>query len=188
MLLREPFSAVESVVRKHLQAQFLRLQGELGKTIPFVTHDIGEAIKLADNVAVMRPGGTLAVPEVFEPHQANATPPPAVQACGNQLSADPGSLRVRRTASGPSQPSVPRAHERSAPATRLGSCSRTAMKHPPGSAAKRTAKKSGGAIGLRAPRCWPVREAPRTLLLAGPARAGVQQPGRMLGAGLLCFS
>jgi osmoprotectant transport system ATP-binding protein len=60
MLMDEPFSAVDPVVREQLQNEFLRLQGELGKTIVFVTHDIDEAIKLGDTVAVMRVGGQLA--------------------------------------------------------------------------------------------------------------------------------
>jgi osmoprotectant transport system ATP-binding protein len=60
MLMDEPFSAVDPVVREQLQNEFLRLQGELGKTIVFVTHDIDEAIKLGDKVAVMRVGGQLA--------------------------------------------------------------------------------------------------------------------------------
>nr|MBA2558340.1 ATP-binding cassette domain-containing protein [Propionibacteriales bacterium] len=60
MLMDEPFSAVDPVVRHQLQDEFLRLQGELRKTIVFVTHDIDEAVKLGDEVAVMRVGGTLA--------------------------------------------------------------------------------------------------------------------------------
>jgi osmoprotectant transport system ATP-binding protein len=60
LLMDEPFSAVDPVVRAQLQNEFLHLQRELGKTILFVTHDIDEAIKLGDSVAVIRPGGTLA--------------------------------------------------------------------------------------------------------------------------------
>ena len=60
MLMDEPFSAVDPVVREQLQEEFLRLQSELGKTILFVTHDIDEAVKLGDQVAVLRVGGTLA--------------------------------------------------------------------------------------------------------------------------------
>ena len=60
MLMDEPFSAVDPIVREQLQDEFLRLQGDLGKTIVFVTHDIEEAIKLGDQVAVLRDGGTLA--------------------------------------------------------------------------------------------------------------------------------
>jgi osmoprotectant transport system ATP-binding protein len=60
MLMDEPFSAVDPVVREGLQDEFLRLQSELGKTIVCVTHDIDEAVKLGDRVAVMRVGGKLA--------------------------------------------------------------------------------------------------------------------------------
>jgi osmoprotectant transport system ATP-binding protein len=60
MLMDEPFSAVDPVVREQLQDEFLRLQSELDKTIVFVTHDIDEAMKLGDQVAVLRVGGKLA--------------------------------------------------------------------------------------------------------------------------------
>jgi osmoprotectant transport system ATP-binding protein len=60
MLMDEPFSAVDPVVRDQLQVEFLRLQGELGKTVLFVTHDIDEAIKLGDQVVVLRVGGLVA--------------------------------------------------------------------------------------------------------------------------------
>jgi len=59
MLMDEPFSAVDPIVRASLQEEFLRLQRELGKTILFVTHDIDEAVKLGDLVAVFRTGGFL---------------------------------------------------------------------------------------------------------------------------------
>ncbi|MFF5436321.1 ABC transporter ATP-binding protein [Streptomyces achromogenes] len=60
LLMDEPFSAVDPVVRKQLQDELLRIQEELGKTIVFVTHDIDEAIKLGTRVAVLRTGGRLA--------------------------------------------------------------------------------------------------------------------------------
>ena len=60
LLMDEPFSAVDPVVREGLQDELLRLQSELGKTVVFVTHDIDEAIKLGDRVAVLREGGRLA--------------------------------------------------------------------------------------------------------------------------------
>ncbi|MER7742399.1 ABC transporter ATP-binding protein [Streptomyces sp. NPDC096538] len=60
LLMDEPFSAVDPVVRKGLQDELLRIQDELGKTIVFVTHDIDEAIKLGSMVAVLREGGRLA--------------------------------------------------------------------------------------------------------------------------------
>ncbi|AXI80748.1 ABC transporter ATP-binding protein [Peterkaempfera bronchialis] len=60
LLMDEPFSAVDPIVRKGLQEELLRIQEELGKTIVFVTHDIDEAIRLGDLVAVLRTGGRLA--------------------------------------------------------------------------------------------------------------------------------
>jgi osmoprotectant transport system ATP-binding protein len=60
LLMDEPFSAVDPVVRENLQDELLKLQSELGKTIVFVTHDIDEAVKLGDRVAVFRVGGRLA--------------------------------------------------------------------------------------------------------------------------------
>ena len=59
LLMDEPFSAVDPVVREELQNEILRLQSELHKTIVFVTHDIDEAVKLGDAVAVFGSGGTL---------------------------------------------------------------------------------------------------------------------------------
>jgi osmoprotectant transport system ATP-binding protein len=59
LLMDEPFSAVDPVVREELQAEMARLQAELHKTIVFVTHDIDEAVKLGDKVAVFGPGGSL---------------------------------------------------------------------------------------------------------------------------------
>ena len=56
----EPFGAIDPINRERLQNEFLRLQAELRKTILFVTHDIDEAIKMGDRIAVMREGGRLA--------------------------------------------------------------------------------------------------------------------------------
>jgi osmoprotectant transport system ATP-binding protein len=60
MLMDEPFGAVDPINRERLQNELLRLQAEVQKTILFVTHDIDEAIKLGDRVAVLREGGRLA--------------------------------------------------------------------------------------------------------------------------------
>ena len=60
MLMDEPFGAVDPINRERLQNEFLRLQAELRKTILFVTHDIDEAIKMGDRIAVLREGGKLA--------------------------------------------------------------------------------------------------------------------------------
>jgi osmoprotectant transport system ATP-binding protein len=57
MLMDEPFGAIDPINRERLQNEFLRLQAEIKKTVLFVTHDIDEAIKLGDRIAVMREGG-----------------------------------------------------------------------------------------------------------------------------------
>ena len=59
LLMDEPFGAVDPVVRTQLQDELLRLQQELSKTIVFVTHDIDEAVRLGDRIAVFRTGGQL---------------------------------------------------------------------------------------------------------------------------------
>lgn len=59
MLMDEPFGAVDPIVRSKLQNEFLRLQREVQKTIVFVTHDIDEAIKMGDRIAIMSEGGVL---------------------------------------------------------------------------------------------------------------------------------
>ena len=60
MLMDEPFGAIDPIVRARLQDEFLRLQHELRKTVVFVTHDIDEAIKIGDRIAILREGGRLA--------------------------------------------------------------------------------------------------------------------------------
>lgn len=60
MLMDEPFGAIDPISRDRLQNEFLRLQTEIRKTIVFVTHDIDEAIKMGDRIAIMREGGELA--------------------------------------------------------------------------------------------------------------------------------
>ena len=60
MLMDEPFGAVDPIARERLQNEFLRLQAEIRKTILFVTHDIDEAIKMGDRIAVLKQGGHLA--------------------------------------------------------------------------------------------------------------------------------
>jgi osmoprotectant transport system ATP-binding protein len=59
LLMDEPFGAVDPVVRVRLQDEFLRLQRELGKTVVMVTHDIDEAVKMGDRVAIFEVGGRL---------------------------------------------------------------------------------------------------------------------------------
>jgi osmoprotectant transport system ATP-binding protein len=60
MLMDEPFGAIDPISRERLQDEFLRLQATVRKTIVFVTHDIDEAIKMGDRIAILREGGRLA--------------------------------------------------------------------------------------------------------------------------------
>jgi glycine betaine/proline transport system ATP-binding protein len=59
--LDEPFSALDPLIRREMQNEFLRLQGLLNKTIVFITHDFDEAIRLADRIAIMRDGRVVQV-------------------------------------------------------------------------------------------------------------------------------
>jgi osmoprotectant transport system ATP-binding protein len=60
MLMDEPFGAIDPITRDRLQNEFLRLQSEIKKTIVFVTHDIDEAIKMGDRIAILREGSHVA--------------------------------------------------------------------------------------------------------------------------------
>jgi osmoprotectant transport system ATP-binding protein len=74
MLMDEPFGALDPITRTRLQKELLRIQGELRKTIIFVTHDIDEAIMVGDRIAILREGGVLAqydTPEGVLAHPAD---------------------------------------------------------------------------------------------------------------------
>jgi osmoprotectant transport system ATP-binding protein len=60
MLMDEPFGAVDPITRDRLQQEFLHIQEDIKKTIVFVTHDIDEAIKMGDKIAILKEGGVLA--------------------------------------------------------------------------------------------------------------------------------
>jgi osmoprotectant transport system ATP-binding protein len=60
MLMDEPFGAIDPITRERLQDEFLRLHREIRKTVIFVTHDIDEAIKMGDHIAILAEGGHLA--------------------------------------------------------------------------------------------------------------------------------
>ena len=75
LLMDEPFGAIDPINRDRLQDEFLRLQSEVRKTVVFVTHDIEEAVKLGDRIAIMREGGYLAqydTPSEILGHPADA--------------------------------------------------------------------------------------------------------------------
>jgi osmoprotectant transport system ATP-binding protein len=74
MLMDEPFGAIDPINRARLQDEFLRLQEQVRKTVVFVTHDIDEAIKMGDKIAILRQGGELAqydTPEQLLLHPAD---------------------------------------------------------------------------------------------------------------------
>jgi osmoprotectant transport system ATP-binding protein len=74
MRMDEPFGAIDPINRERLQNEFLRLQAEIRKTIVFVTHDIDEAIKMGDRIAILQVGGRLAqyaTPSEILLHPAN---------------------------------------------------------------------------------------------------------------------
>jgi osmoprotectant transport system ATP-binding protein len=74
LLMDEPFSAIDPIVRNELQDDLLDIQSKLRKTIVMVTHDIDEAVKLGDHIAVMRAGGKIVqfdTPERLLAHPAN---------------------------------------------------------------------------------------------------------------------
>jgi osmoprotectant transport system ATP-binding protein len=79
MLMDEPFGAIDPISRERLQNEFLRLQAEIRKTVLFVTHDIDEAIKIGDRIAVMRDGGRV---------QQYATPAELLMAPANEFVED----------------------------------------------------------------------------------------------------
>lgn len=93
LLMDEPFSAVDPVVRSQLQDEFLRLQDEVQKTIMFVTHDIEEAIRLGDRVAVFSKGGN---PEQFD-SPATVLGAPASDFVAEFVGADRGLKRLSVT-------------------------------------------------------------------------------------------
>jgi osmoprotectant transport system ATP-binding protein len=74
LLMDEPFGAIDPITRDRLQNEFLRLQQELKKTIVFVTHDIDEAIKMGNRIAILREGSEIAqldTPEAILAHPAD---------------------------------------------------------------------------------------------------------------------
>ncbi|MDJ0900018.1 MAG: betaine/proline/choline family ABC transporter ATP-binding protein [Xenococcus sp. MO_188.B8] len=73
LLMDEPFSALDPLIRREMQAELLRLQKDLHKTIIFISHDIYEAFKIGDRIAVMKEGKIVQVgtPQVIMTHPAN---------------------------------------------------------------------------------------------------------------------
>ena len=90
MLMDEPFGAVDPITRERLQNDFLRLHKQIQKTVIFVTHDIDEAIKMGDRIAILRPGGILAQYDTPDEILAN----PADEFVAQFVGADRGLKRL----------------------------------------------------------------------------------------------
>ena len=90
MLMDEPFGAIDPITRERLQDDFLRLHKEIRKTVIFVTHDIDEAIKMGDRIAILRQGGILAQYETPDEILAN----PADDFVARFVGADRGLKRL----------------------------------------------------------------------------------------------
>ena len=71
LLMDEPFSGLDPLIRRHMQDELVRLQKELNKTIVFITHDLAEALKLGDRIAIMRDG---AVVQIGQPEDIVLSP------------------------------------------------------------------------------------------------------------------
>jgi osmoprotectant transport system ATP-binding protein len=93
MLMDEPFGAIDPINRERLQNEFLRLQSEIRKTVVFVTHDIDEAIKMGDRIAIMREGGHLVQYDTPDQILAN----PADEFVARFVGADRGLKRLALT-------------------------------------------------------------------------------------------
>ncbi len=155
LLMDEPFSAVDPVVRKGLQDELLRLQDELGKTVVFVTHDIDEAIKLGTMVAVLREGG-----------RSPSTRP-------RRTAVEPGG-RLRR--------GLPRRRPRHPPALllHLGRAGADHRRGGPGRRARRTPRRRGGTVPAGDRR----RRPPAGLAGAGERRRPLLSYGRPFRPGV----
>ena len=93
LLMDEPFSAVDPIVRARLQEEFLRLQATVGKTIVFVTHDVDEAVRLGDRIAVLSDGGKV---EQYAP-PAELLAEPANSFVAQFIGTDRGIMRLAVT-------------------------------------------------------------------------------------------
>jgi osmoprotectant transport system ATP-binding protein len=94
LLMDEPFGAVDPIARERLQMEFLRLQSEVRKTVLFVTHDIEEAVRLGDRIAVFSTGGVL---EQYD-HPATVLGNPASQFVADFVGSDRGLKQLSVTA------------------------------------------------------------------------------------------
>jgi osmoprotectant transport system ATP-binding protein len=90
LLMDEPFGAIDPITRDRLQGEFARLQAELNKTVVFVTHDVDEAVRLGDRIAILAEGGHL---EQYAP-PAEVLGQPATPFVADFVGADRGIKRL----------------------------------------------------------------------------------------------
>ena len=160
MLMDEPFGAVDPIVRDRLQNEFLRLQEELAKTILFVTHDIDEAIKMGDLVAVFQDGGVVA--QFGTPAEILANP--ASEFVARFVGADRGLKRLALS--------------------RVGDLELVQPAHRRGRRRRRDARRARRTPTRSATCCWSTRReqpigwiAEDAIPTSGVARRGARQPG-----------
>ena len=166
MLMDEPFGAIDPINRERLQNELLRLQERIRKTIVFVTHDINEAIKLGDRIAVLKQGGVLA---------QYATPVELLMAPRRRLRRGLRGRRPRAQAPGPHARERGRAAAgRQRPALRA----RPRRERAPGGVGARR-RAPPGAHGAR--RRVPARRAQRPAAQPGPARRRRRRRGARAG-------
>ena len=171
MLMDEPFGAIDPITRDRLQNEFLRLQAEVKKTIVFVTHDIDEAIKMGDRIAILREGSRIA--QYDTPEQILVAPAERLRRRLHRLGrvaqapepepgprhrASPTGRRCRCDAA-PTRSSRPcSARTRAAPSSWTRSAARAAGSPPPtyggpGPAARHRGAPARGASSSRRRRC-----------------------------------
>ncbi len=123
LLMDEPFSAVDPIARARLQEEFLRLQATVGKTIIFVTHDVDEAVRLGDRIAVFSDGGTL---EQYDP-PADLLARPANEFVAEFVGRDRGIKRLGVTAIPAALRPVPPGGVNGSPTVEAGASLRDAL-------------------------------------------------------------
>jgi osmoprotectant transport system ATP-binding protein len=123
MLMDEPFGALDPITRCKLQDEFLRLHHELRKTTVFVTHDIDEAIKMGDQIAVFRDGGILAQHDTADKLLAH----PADDFVADLVGADRGLKRLSLRRAGELASRQPQMDAPGLPEVSAGTTLRTAL-------------------------------------------------------------
>jgi osmoprotectant transport system ATP-binding protein len=123
MLMDEPFGAIDPITRERLQDDFLRLHQEIRKTVIFVTHDIDEAIKMGDRIAILRQGGILAQYDTPEAILAS----PADEFVARFVGADRGLKRLALRRLSEIELLEPAAQDRDAPTVQLDTTLRDAL-------------------------------------------------------------